>query len=291
MPALAICSSSCDCTPETPIAKLYSLVRSIVPETTRASIEGNVSGTGSFRWPEAFLRWRPVVKKMRVGGLLDLAKYSRGDITYFGEDADEKRVPLKSGEGTEHWIPTEGLGKHLAAAVVAAEDGSFWNHPGFDVWSMDEALRENDELKRLRRGASTITQQLAKNLFLSNEKTYSRKLRELLYAVNLEQLGKKRILELYLNIVEWGPGIHGAKAAAATFFQKSPDALLPEEAAWLAAIVRSPRRSWKREYLTGKPNAARIEKILRRMASLSPEERDAALMRPVVLKRPASLAQ
>ena len=228
---------------------------------------------------------------MRVGGLLDLAKYSRGDITYFGEDADEKRVPLKSGEGTEHWIPTEGLGKHLAAAVVAAEDGSFWNHPGFDVWSMDEALRENDELKRLRRGASTITQQLAKNLFLSNEKTYSRKLRELLYAVNLEQLGKKRILELYLNIVEWGPGIHGAKAAAATFFQKSPDALLPEEAAWLAAIVRSPRRSWKREYLTGKPNAARIEKILRRLASLSPEERDAALMRPVVLKRPASLAQ
>lgn len=267
--------------PETEIQTLYHLFESIVPEAKTAAIEGSVSGSGKFQWPQAFVRWKPKVSKFRVSGLINLSVYGKGKFEHPTQDKDGNSIERESGEGTEDWLPLEALGPLLPQAAISTEDASFYSHPGYDISSMDEALKENASLKKIRRGASTITQQLAKNLFLSPERSYSRKLRELLYAVNLEQLGKKRILELYLNILEWGPDIYGAKTAAKKYFEKAPNELRPEEAAWLAAIIRSPKRSWTKEYLAQAPNMTRVRKVLSRMTNVPEDEKQLAMNRPL----------
>lgn len=141
------------------------------------------------------------------------------------------------------WVPLSRISPHLRHAVVAAEDASFFTHKGFDWESIRAAARRNLEAGELKRGGSTITQQLAKNLYLSPERSFRRKMREALITRSLEQhLTKKRILELYLNVAEWGKGVYGVEAAARHHFQKSSHDLTADEAAWLAAILPSPRR-------------------------------------------------
>jgi monofunctional biosynthetic peptidoglycan transglycosylase len=132
---------------------------------------------------------------------------------------------------------------HLQRAVIVAEDASFYHHHGFDWAGIRGAASRNWDRGELRRGGSTITQQLAKNLYLSPEKNYLRKVHEAVITRVLEKrLSKRRILELYLNVVEWGRGIYGAEAAARHHFGKSAQDLEPAEAALLAAILPSPRR-------------------------------------------------
>jgi monofunctional glycosyltransferase len=141
------------------------------------------------------------------------------------------------------WVPLSRISPHLRRAVVAAEDASFFNHEGFDWEGMKEAAKYNLEAGEFKRGGSTITQQLAKNLYLSSERSLFRKAREALITRSLEQhLTKKRILELYLNVAEWGQGIYGAEAAARHHFGKPSSDLTADEAAWLAAMLPSPRR-------------------------------------------------
>ena len=141
------------------------------------------------------------------------------------------------------WMPLSRISPHLRHAVVAAEDASFFTHEGFDWEGMKEAAKYNLEAGELKRGGSTITQQLAKNLYLSSERSLFRKAQEALITRSLEQhLTKKRILELYLNVAEWGQGVYGAEAAARHHFGKSADDLTVDEAAWLAAMLPSPRR-------------------------------------------------
>jgi len=141
------------------------------------------------------------------------------------------------------WMPLSRISPHLRHAVVAAEDASFFTHEGFDWEGMKEAAKYNLEAGELKRGGSTITQQLAKNLYLSSERSLFRKAREALITRSLEQhLTKKRILELYLNVAEWGQGVYGAEAAARHHFGKPSSDLTTDEAAWLAAILPSPRR-------------------------------------------------
>ncbi len=141
------------------------------------------------------------------------------------------------------WVPLARISPHLRQAVVAAEDASFFTHEGFDWEGIKEAAKYNLEAGELKRGGSTITQQLAKNLYLSSERSLFRKAREALITRSLEhQLTKARILELYLNVAEWGQGVYGAEAAARHHFQKSSQDLTADEAAWLAAILPSPRR-------------------------------------------------
>ncbi|MFZ3012739.1 MAG: monofunctional biosynthetic peptidoglycan transglycosylase [Nitrospira sp.] len=141
------------------------------------------------------------------------------------------------------WMPLSRISPHLRHAVVAAEDASFFTHEGFDWEGIKEAAKYNLEAGELKRGGSTITQQLAKNLYLSSERSLFRKAREALITRSLEQhLTKKRILELYLNVAEWGQGVYGAEAAARHHFGKSADDLTVDEAAWLAAMLPSPRR-------------------------------------------------
>lgn len=159
------------------------------------------------------------------------------------------------------WVPIEQISPNLVRAVLAGEDSRFFEHNGFD-WeaiekAWDEAVKEGEReakaeddydpndwippMPSFKRGASTISQQLVKNLYLSEERSFIRKGREAVYTYFLErQLSKKRILEIYLNVIEWGDGIYGAEAAARTYFKKSASDLTREEAAFLAAMIPSP---------------------------------------------------
>ncbi|MBI3807557.1 MAG: monofunctional biosynthetic peptidoglycan transglycosylase [Nitrospirae bacterium] len=141
------------------------------------------------------------------------------------------------------WVPLSRISPYLRQAVVAAEDALFFTHEGFDWEGIKDAALYNLEAGELKRGGSTITQQLAKNLYLSSERSLLRKAREALITRSLEHhLTKERILELYLNVAEWGQGVYGAEAAARHHFKKSSRDLTADEAAWLAASLPSPRR-------------------------------------------------
>ena len=139
------------------------------------------------------------------------------------------------------WVAGSRISPELRKAVVAAEDMSFFSHRGFDQHEIEVAIREALEGGRVR-GASTITQQLAKNLWLSPSRNPLRKVREALYTRSLERhLSKRRILDIYVNVVEFGPGVYGAQAAATQFFGKAATALSADEAAQLAAALPSSR--------------------------------------------------
>lgn len=140
------------------------------------------------------------------------------------------------------WVPLAQISPLLGTAVILAEDDQFASHPGVDWEALKRAAELDWKKKRYSRGASTITMQLARNLYLSPDKSLFRKFRELLIAMKLErELSKDRILELYLNVAEWGDGIYGAEAAANHYFGGSASNLGKREAAFLAAILPRPR--------------------------------------------------
>jgi monofunctional biosynthetic peptidoglycan transglycosylase len=140
------------------------------------------------------------------------------------------------------WVPYDRISPSLKRAVVAAEDAKFADHEGFDWEAIEKALDKNRKKGKVVSGGSTISQQLAKNLFLSADRTPWRKGQEALITVMIEQLmDKRRILEVYLNVIEWGDGVFGAEAAARHYYGTSAAALGPEAAARLAAIVPNPR--------------------------------------------------
>jgi monofunctional biosynthetic peptidoglycan transglycosylase len=142
----------------------------------------------------------------------------------------------------QRWVSYGRISQHLKRAVLVAEDSAFWKHEGVDFDQLKESMEINLERMEFARGGSTITQQLAKNLYLSPSKNPVRKVRELLIARELEaELSKQRILELYLNVIEWGDGIYGAEAAARTYFHKPAADLAPQESALLAAAIVNPR--------------------------------------------------
>ena len=140
-------------------------------------------------------------------------------------------------------MPIGRISRHLVHAVLAAEDQKFFGHEGVDWDAIKESVEVNRARKRFARGGSTITQQLAKNLFFTTHKSLVRKARELLVARWLEEdLSKRRILELYLNVIEWGDGIYGCQAAARRYYGKACASLSAPEAAGLAAMIPNPRR-------------------------------------------------
>lgn len=175
------------------------------------------------------------------------------------------------------WRSLETFSPHLRHAVIIAEDDMFYHHGGVDWDAVRQALRYDWEKGKVLRGGSTITQQLARNLYLSPARTPWRKLRETLIAWELERkLSKDRILELYLNIAEWGVGIYGAQAASEIYFGKPASDLTPEEAVSLASALPSP---WRLNPLRGEgPRLARRKEVLlermRRAGYLPSEIRD-----------------
>ena len=141
----------------------------------------------------------------------------------------------------QRWIPLSRIPRHVIDAVVVAEDGTFYSHGGVDWFEVQESIEKNIKERKAARGASTITQQLAKNLYLSTSKDPVRKVKELAITLLLEHhLSKNRILELYLNVIEWGRGIFGIDAAARTYFGKAVGDLTLEDATRLAAVIPSP---------------------------------------------------
>lgn len=141
------------------------------------------------------------------------------------------------------WVPYTRISPYLVKATLIAEDDKFWSHEGFDFDAIEKAVEKDIKAGRFRAGGSTISQQLAKNLYLTPEKSALRKAREALITWKLERtLSKKRILELYLNVAEWGDGIFGIEAASRHHFGKPASALTALEAARLAAVLPNPRR-------------------------------------------------
>lgn len=167
---------------------------------------------------------------------------------------------------SQQWVPYDKINRNLKAAIIASEDAKFVDHNGFDVEGLRVAFQKNLKAGKFVAGGSTISQQLAKNLFLSSGRTPWRKAEEAVITVMLEQMmSKERILELYLNLIEWGNGVFGAQAAAQHYFKTSANRLGAAQAAKLAAMVPNPRY-----YDTHRRDRRLLRKtsiILRRMGS------------------------
>ncbi|MGB8931047.1 MAG: biosynthetic peptidoglycan transglycosylase, partial [Anaeromyxobacteraceae bacterium] len=167
----------------------------------------------------------------------------RSPFTWRPEVETGHAPAIRIGPENPSFVPLATLPEHVVRAVTASEDAGFWGHSGFDFEELRNAFAQGQEAGRVVRGASTITQQLAKNLYLSREKTLVRKAREAMVAIGLEAaVPKARLLEIYLNIAEWGPGIWGIGPAARHYFGKPATELSIREAAFLASIIPNPVR-------------------------------------------------
>ena len=156
---------------------------------------------------------------------------------------EEARAAGRKPRTLQQPVPLSAVSRHLIHAVIASEDQAFFGHEGVDWKAIEESLRRDVKKRSFARGGSTITQQLAKNLYFGTAKTPVRKLRELVVARWLEaDLTKARILALYLNVIEWGDGVYGCEAAARRWYGKPASALSEAEAAGLAAMIPNPRR-------------------------------------------------
>jgi monofunctional glycosyltransferase len=184
------------------------------------------------------------ISLLTLPSVADLAN-RRQSITIQVKDWKGKYHPFTVGPKNPFWTPSSSIPQEMKWAVIVSEDANFYQHEGIDVKAIKNALKYDLEKKRLARGASTITQQLAKNLFLSREKTLSRKVKEVLLAKRMEQeLTKGRIIELYLNVVELGPMVYGIGQGANYYFSKPAGALTPRECAFLAAMLPGPRLAY-----------------------------------------------
>lgn len=162
------------------------------------------------------------------------------------------------------WVAYDKISVHLKRAIIAAEDSKFLDHEGFDIEGIQKAMEKNLKKGRLVAGGSTISQQLAKNLFLSSDRSFVRKGQEAVITLMIETTwSKRRILEVYLNIIEWGDGIYGAEAASQRYYKKSAAKLSPGQAAALAAMVPNPR--WFEDNRASGRYVRRVATISKRM--------------------------
>ena len=166
-----------------------------------------------------------------------------GETAFMREQAADAKKKNRPFHKMQIWIPLQSIPKDAIDAVIVSEDGTFWSHNGFDWFEFKESVERNFEEGRAVRGASTITQQLVKNLFLSSSKNPLRKLKEWILTWYMEQqLSKSLILEIYFNVIEWGDCVYCIEAASRFYFDKSAPDLNREECARLAAIIPSPRK-------------------------------------------------
>lgn len=181
---------------------------------------------------------------VKIDREIEKLKYENPKITALMKqrmnEAKRKGKPYRI---NQVWIPLSRVSPYLIDAVIVSEDASFFSHQGIDWYEVKESIKKNFERGKIVRGASTITMQVAKNLFLSTSRNPLRKFVEVLIALRMEQkLSKRRILEIYLNIVELGDGIFGVESASRRYFGKSASELTLEESARLVSIIPSPLR-------------------------------------------------
>lgn len=205
---------------------------------------GYLSVVIAFFWSFGYVTSaRPFFGSSQVPPLGRLAKANPSTTAMMNLRVQQAMETQKRFRPRHQWIPLSRVSPTLINAVIAAEDSTFFSHRGVEWGLTRDVLLESLRTGKRERGASTITQQVARNLYLSPHKTYFRKFREIILAQRMEQaLSKKRILEIYLNIAEWGDGIFGAEAAAQAYFNKSAQDLTWEEATALVAVLPSPRR-------------------------------------------------
>ncbi|HEX8953898.1 MAG TPA: biosynthetic peptidoglycan transglycosylase, partial [Polyangia bacterium] len=238
---------------------LASLPRALVPHLDGLVVDGELGGrvqiSGEADDPSALQLDVDGVNACRARAdapLADAASLARADApALVRHTADGRVVPLSPANPS--WRALDTLPAPVVRAFLVAEDGRFFAHHGFDFDRIGHALAADLDAGRFDRGASTITQQVAKNLWLGGERTLGRKLEEAVLAWRLEAaLDKRRILELYLNLVELGPGVYGIQDASEKYFGKLPDELTSDEAAQLAALLPAPRRGmdafWQKRY-------------------------------------------
>ena len=212
--------------------------------------------------------------------------------------ADGLPMEVESGPGTANWTNYEDISPHLETAIVVCEDAGFFHHRGFDYSAIQNSIRMNIEAGRFLRGGSTVSMQLAKNLYLSREKNLARKLQEAVFTMLLEQeLSKHELLELYLNVIEFGPGIYGIRDAARYYFDEEPRELSLGQALYLGSILPNPdalhfqadgriSAGWGR-YLQ------KLMHIARKVRRISDEELQTGLAEEIAFRRraaPAALA-
>lgn len=228
--------------PATPLADGYALFAAHIPELKHAQINGQFALKAQMTLPGGTVTVAPRIDGFEVAGL--------GTETLAGARSSCGRRASKL--TPDSW---------LARAVIAAEDQRYYDHPGYDLAELSAALARNHEAQRIERGASTLSQQVAKLLATGDERSPVRKLREVLYAVEMERtLGKARILRLYLDNAPWGTGsLCGAEAAAVHYFAVRAHELTPSQAAWLAAMLHNPAQEAERWAATGQINLARAQ--------------------------------
>jgi monofunctional biosynthetic peptidoglycan transglycosylase len=229
-------------------------------ETARKFIKGVfVFVSSPLRLTVRVLRWKnlywkiPVIVAIALGVHVsryffypDVSKLAKEnprltELMVFMERRPEKRGDDLSIE--QDWVPLQRVSPYLVKAVLIAEDDKFWSHEGFDVDAIKEAIGKDIKAKRFKYGGSTITQQLAKNLYLSPSKNPVRKIEEAIITWRMERaLSKGRILEIYLNVIEWGESIYGIEAASRNYYGKKAHELGPREAARLAASLPNPKK-------------------------------------------------
>ena len=187
-----------------------------------------------------------------------LVWFNPTSTSFMRQQLSELREKNPKAELKHQWVPYERISNHLKRAVVASEDANFTDHPGIDIDALERAYERNNRKHKVVGGGSTITQQLAKNLFLSGSRSYLRKAQEMVIAFMLESvMSKRRILEVYLNVVEFGRGVFGAEAAARYYFRTPAANLAPAQAARLAVMLPNPRyydRNRSTNYLVKRTN-------------------------------------
>jgi penicillin-binding protein 1A len=279
-------------------ALVAALPAGLRPPAEAPALQGPLAGEIALEGPwESPLDWE-VTGKLDLARMRALARKSppgwlQQSFELRWQEADGHDQVLTVGPESPDFVALADLPAHVADAVVTSEDGGFYGHQGFDFDEIKRSLVAVAEASgRAVRGGSTISQQLAKNLFLSREKTYVRKAREALVTLALEStLSKQRLLEIYLNVIEWGPGIRGVGPAARTYFGKSPCDLTPREAAYLASVIPNPVRYFA-QYERGELSAewgTRLDTILTNMTMngrLAPDAYAEALRAPIVFRLP-----
>ncbi|MGB5413445.1 MAG: transglycosylase domain-containing protein [Polyangiales bacterium] len=193
----------------------------------------------------------------------------QGPFRHRAIEPDDSVFEMRTGPGTPNWVAFSDISPFMPAAAISHEDGAFYEHGGFAPWAIRDALVRNLQEGRYVVGASTISMQLAKNLYLQREKTIARKVQEVILTWWLENaLNKDEILELYLNVIEYGPAVYGLRHAAAYYFGRNPIDLSPAEAAFLACMLPSPKRyhvSYERGALS-RSMKSKMRRLLEHMA-------------------------
>ncbi len=239
-----------------PVAHAYALFAYQIPEVSRARMEGTLALQAQLSLPSGSLSVAPVIEGFRVSGL-----------------GTETLANTRTSCGRGSRLNADSW---LARAVIAAEDQRFFEHTGFDMLELTESLAKNQRSAQIDRGGSTLSQQVAKLLVTGAERSPVRKLRELLYAVEMEEtLGKARILRLYLDNAPWGPGICGAEAAAQHYFGTSARKIEAAQAVWLAAMLHNPGMEAAQWARSGEINVQRAQWVAKGLRTMPRAERQA----------------